>query len=70
MIELNNLRPFHQHSERCLDIMSMSQVANQVSYGLCSAVKHTDCDCLTELDLFRKRAKECRQRVALEEPGV
>ena len=72
MTESNHFRPFHQHNDKCLERLGQAgmDLGDQVR-GYCSAVKHSaDCASLTELDLFRKREKETRQLVALQEPGV
>ena len=66
--ESNHFRPYHAHNEKCLDLVG---IADQAAYGYCRSVKHSDeCVRLTDVDLFRKREKEIRQRVALQELGV
>ena len=44
MTESNHLRPFHQHNDKCLELLGQAgmDLGGQV-HGYCSAVKHTDC---------------------------
>ena len=49
----------------------MVDVTGQIKYGLCGVLKHSaDCRTIDDGDIFRKKAKETRQKVALEQPGV
>ena len=49
----------------------MVDVMHQAGHGFCAVLKHSaDCKNVTDGDLFRKRAKEERQKIALTLPGV
>ena len=49
----------------------MLGVMHQARHGFCAVLKHSaDCKTVTDGDLFRKRAKEERQKIALTQSGV